>query len=149
MLCDDWNHRSVEMPGSGSLLLRQLQTHGLAVLWQQLQWCCLAHAQFLMKTSLQLPLTLFSFYKTSGIIDMDELDLDYWLKSISERHTVVQLDIKAPTSSVIWNKQPTSGMVLRTVFCQWFLKRRKAKCYSFNVTEAPNPEMFGLSYEDG
>lgn len=50
-------------------------------------------------------------------MDMDELDLDYWLRSISETHmSVIQLDIDAPSFFAgIWNKQPTSGMVQDSV----------------------------------
>lgn len=49
-------------------------------------------------------------------MDMDELDLDYWLRSISERLSVIQLDIDAPSFFAgIWNKQHTSGMVQDSV----------------------------------
>lgn len=150
MLCDDWNHRSVEKPGSGSSLLKDdVHTVWLFFCSSSYSGALWPRHSFPTRQAWSSPQHFFIFFTRPQESWIWELDLDYWLRRTSERqcHTT---DIDAPRlSAVIWNKQPASKMIFRTVFCQWLVQGRKAKQWCFNVTiEAPNPEMSGLSYRD-
>lgn len=150
MLCDDWNHRSVEKPGSGSSLLEDdVHTVWLFFCHSSYSGALWPRHSFSTGRAWSSPQPFLIFFTRPQESWVWKLDLDYWLQRTSERqcHTT---DRDAPRLfAVNWNKQPTSEMIFRTVFCQWPVEVRKAKHWCFNVTtEAPNPEMSGLSYRD-
>lgn len=131
MLCDDWNHRSVEKAGSGSSLL---ENHVQTV------WPFFCDSSY---SGAAWPVHSFSWRQACSspqpfFFLLQDLRNDGYgwirhgllikkhIKEITVSYNWTQTLQVVFFFAVIWNKQPASGMAFRTVFRQWFLERRKA-----------------------
>lgn len=86
MLCDDWNHRSVERPGSSSWLLED----DVHTIW--LFFCSRSHSaalwprlSFPTRQTWIFPNFFFFFFTRPQESWIWKLDQDYWLRRTSER----------------------------------------------------------------